>query len=324
MLVFSIILAAMSICFGAYCLHRIKKVQKQDAETERTNQELAQKKAKLIKTIDTLVLEKRMLEDAIRDKKEIFQSNESILEDSFLKYIKVLENRYKENEAQYDEWQALLKKAYDDLQTKLMEYYKNKDIELGKDFEKTVKDIEIVKEQLKKLQDTRAAMAQAQLREEEIKNQLAFHSLPIDKNDLSDIEVLESIKPRLAKPRILSMLIWSTFFQKPMTTLCNNVVGPQIKTGIYKITNQKNNMCYIGQAVDIATRWKEHAKFGLGIDTPANNKLYQAIVKDGIWNFTWEVLEECDKALLNEKERNYIEIYQSNIYGYNSTAGNKK
>lgn len=314
----------MSICFGAYCLHRIKKVQKQDAETERTNQELAQKKAKLIKTIDTLVLEKRMLEDAIRDKKEIFQSNESILEDSFLKYIKVLENRYKENEAQYDEWQALLKKAYDDLQTKLMEYYKNKDIELGKDFEKTVKDIEIVKEQLKKLQDTRAAMAQAQLREEEIKNQLAFHSLPIDKNDLSDIEVLESIKPRLAKPRILSMLIWSTFFQKPMTTLCNNVVGPQIKTGIYKITNQKNNMCYIGQAVDIATRWKEHAKFGLGIDTPANNKLYQAIVKDGIWNFTWEVLEECDKALLNEKERNYIEIYQSNIYGYNSTAGNKK
>jgi cell division protein FtsB len=83
MLVFSIILAAMSICFGAYCLYRIKKVQKQDAETERTNQELAQKKAKLIKTIDTLVLEKRMLEEAIRDKKEIFQSNESILEDLF-------------------------------------------------------------------------------------------------------------------------------------------------------------------------------------------------------------------------------------------------
>ena len=324
MLIFSIILATLSIGFGTYCMSRLRRVQKKDSETEKINQELAQKKAKLIKAIDTLALEKRMLEDTIRDKKEVLQSNESILEDSFSRYVQVLENKYKANEEEYDNLQELLKKAYDDLQTKLMEHYKDKDTELGKDFEKTLKDIEVVKEQLKKLQDTRAAMVQAQLREEEIKNQLTFHSLPIDKNDLSDIEILESIKPRLAKPRILSMLIWSTFFQKPMTTLCNNIIGPKIKTGIYKITNQKNNMCYIGQAVDIATRWKEHAKFGLGIDTPANNKLYQAIVKDGIWNFTWEVLEECDKTLLNEKERNYIEIYQSNIYGYNSTAGNKK
>ena len=51
MLAFSIILAVMSICFGAYCMHRIKKVQQEDVETERINQELAQKKTKLIKSI---------------------------------------------------------------------------------------------------------------------------------------------------------------------------------------------------------------------------------------------------------------------------------
>ena len=44
---------------------------------------------------------------------------------------------------------------------------------------------------------------------------------------------------------------------------------------------------------------------------------------DGLWNFSFEVLEECPKEDLNEKERYYIQLYQSKEYGYNSTAGNK-
>ena len=39
-----------------------------------------------------------------------------------------------------------------------------------------------------------------------------------------------------------------------MNQLCNNIIGVKIKSGIYKITNQLTNMCYIGQAVDIAKR----------------------------------------------------------------------
>ena len=82
------------------------------------------------------------------------------------------------------------------------------------------------------------------------------------------------------------MLIWKTYYQKPMTNLCNNIIGLNTKCGIYKITNQLDDMCYIGQSVDIATRWKDHAKCGLGIDTPSNNKLYQAMIEDGLWNFS--------------------------------------
>ena len=118
------------------------------------------------------------------------------------------------------------------------------------------------------------------------------------------------------------MLIWSTYFQKPMTNLCNNVIGTEIKSGIYKITNQKDNLCYIGQAVDLARRWKDHAKCGLGIDTPASNKLYQSMIEDGIWNFSFEVLEECPREQLNEKEKYYINLYDSKNYGYNVTKGN--
>lgn len=43
--------------------------------------------------------------------------------------------------------------------------------------------------------------------------------------------------------------------------------------------------------------------------------------KDGIWNFSFEVLEECPKEQLNEKEKLWIDLYQSNVYGLNSTKG---
>ena len=65
-------------------------------------------------------------------------------------------------------------------------------------------------------------------------------------------------------------------------------------------------------------------KCGLGIDTPANNKLYQAMYKEGLTNFTFELLEECSNEQLDEKESFYINLYNSKNYGYNGNAGNKK
>jgi len=44
----------------------------------------------------------------------------------------------------------------------------------------------------------------------------------------------------------------------------------------------------------------------------------------GIWNFSWEVLEFCSKDLLNEKEKYYIELYQSKNFGYNIQSGVNK
>lgn len=41
----------------------------------------------------------------------------------------------------------------------------------------------------------------------------------------------------------------------------------------------------------------------------------------GLHNFTMEVLEECDYTELNEKEKRYIEQYDSYNNGYNSTLG---
>jgi group I intron endonuclease len=100
------------------------------------------------------------------------------------------------------------------------------------------------------------------------------------------------------------------------------ILGNGTKCGIYKITNTLDNKSYIGQSVDVYKRWCDHCKCGCGIDTPKNNKLYAAMEQDGIENFTFELLEECPREELNKKEAFYIDLYESNDYGYNATKGN--
>jgi hypothetical protein len=48
------------------------------------------------------------------------------------------------------------------------------------------------------------------------------------------------------------------------------------------------------------------------------------MIEDGLENFSFEVLEECSRTELNEKEKFYIELYQSDKFGYNSNSGINK
>jgi predicted GIY-YIG superfamily endonuclease len=59
--------------------------------------------------------------------------------------------------------------------------------------------------------------------------------------------------------------------------MIGRVLGTGVKTGIYKITCLENGKCYVGQAVDAASRWKQHIKRGLGAEAPTRNKLYPAM-----------------------------------------------
>ena len=94
--------------------------------------------------------------------------------------------------------------------------------------------------------------------------------------------------------------------------------------GIYKITNNINNHCYIGQSICIEKRWKAHRIASTNPnDEQYNAPLYQAFRKYGIENFTWEVLEETTDDLLDEKEIYYINLYNSFKEGYNQTPGGR-
>ena len=41
----------------------------------------------------------------------------------------------------------------------------------------------------------------------------------------------------------------------------------------------------------------------------------------GMWNFSWELIEQCPREQLNEKEKYYIDLYMTNDFGYNSNKG---
>lgn len=241
----------------------------------------------------------------LRQIDETISNSKQRSQEAFESYCDILDSAYRNTEKEYSELENGLKEAYAIAQEKLL-----------------AETSEIQKE-LDKIKATRTAAIEAQIREKKIKEQQSFYCLKISDADIADIQKLENIKKTLNKPRVLSMLIWQTWFQKPLKALAANILGTSTVTGIYKITNIITGECYIGQASDIASRWSEHAKCGLGIDTPAGNKLYKAMQEYGLQSFSWELLEKCDRAELNEKERYYISLYDSVNYGYNILKGNK-
>lgn len=337
MLIIGIILIIISILlviYGRNALRHVRQineeVDKQNQELEKRNQELLNEYQKINDSISILKDERLIEDENYRDIKsqvnvatkelvdaknhlndiqnnitKTIDNQKEMSQKAFENYCQVLEKQYDEYEEEYDMYKDALETSYSNLQLQL------------------IRETDEIREELDKIKASRAAAIQALTREKEMEEQLSFYCLQVSESDLKDVAVLETVAPKLSKPRVLYMLIWQSFFRTPMNTLCANVVGTTAKTGIYKITNQKTKECYIGQAVDIASRWKDHAKFGLRIDTPAGNKLYKAMQEYGIWNFSWEVLEECPREQLDEKERYYIDLYDSYNYGYNQTRGNK-
>ena len=75
-------------------------------------------------------------------------------------------------------------------------------------------------------------------------------------------------------------------------------------------------MCYVGQAANLADRWKQHIKRGIGAETPTKNKLYPAMLKYGVENFTFEVIEECDRSMLNDREDYWQNYFHAKDFGY--------
>jgi|GEM_PF-3117724 len=67
---------------------------------------------------------------------------------------------------------------------------------------------------------------------------------------------------------------------------------------------------------NIADRWKQHIKRGVGAEAPTRNKLYPAMYELGPEQFTFEILEDCDKSLLDSREDYWQEFYQAKEFGY--------
>lgn len=332
LLVISLLVFGISGILYYKVINEHNTIQKINEDIIQQNNTIEEKNKELRQISESLKIEKIMVSNQLNDLQNEHKREKERLQDlqntinttidnqnqlaqtAYENYCENLENKKRIKEQEILESEEWLNKALEKHQEEVLNNMEILDSKYKKEKDK-------IEEDLEQLKATRAAIIQANIKEKEIEENSTFYCLTISEIDKADIKMLENIKPQLNKPRVLSMLIWSTFFQKPMTTLCNNIIGTSTVTGIYKITNQVTKECYIGQSVDISKRWKDHAKCGLGIDTPAGNKLYKAMQTYGIWNFSWEVLEQCSKDLLDEKEKYYIDLYDSYNFGYNSNTG---
>lgn len=325
LIIISCILVIMSILYVQAKRYNIQidldtankneEIQKKNKELSDINYDLSSKneilktrqedlkceQASLSAKIDRLKVE---LDNTISTQEKIRKSQEETSRTAFENFCDVLDKSYEEKSSEYDE---LIKKMQDGYAAKQGQY---------------ISEIEEVQKELDKIKATRTAAIEAQVREKQIKADMSFYCLIPSRKDLQDYDKINSLRPMLNNDRALSMLLWQTYYQPLAKKQFPLILGSKVITGIYKITNQVTDQCYIGQAIDMDKRWKDHCKCGLGIDTPVNNKLYKSMNEYGLHNFSFELLEECEKNDLDEKEKYYIDLYDSYNYGYNATRGN--
>lgn len=216
-----------------------------------------------------------------------------------------------------------LREADAQLAEKLI-YFKDEQERIQENLEKirneTDEERHKILEELERAKASQRAVVDALRKQDEIREQKDFYRLLLTDDELNDIAQLRLLAPRLSRPDLLYKLIWSTYYQNAFNIMAGKVLGEEIHTGIYKITCVGNGKSYIGKSTDIKRRWSEHIKSALEIGSIAKNQLYVGMKDLGIHNFTFEVVEECGKEDLGQREKYYIGFFETNSYGYNMTG----
>ena len=296
---------------------KIKKTQEYNLDIERLNNNLIGEKQRLEDETKQLQIglaslqAKRdevqssifSLEQQAKESADIFyQKNMEIAQTNLDKSLENASNYYT---TQTEQYQNDYKEMMADCAQSISNLIDQKKIELEK------LDLAI-KEQSEKVN----ASVEASKRAEEIRSQSDFYKLTIPKEDLDEIKELREVEKHLRNPEPLNKVIWKCYYEKPTTDLIGRVIGSGTHTGIYKITNLTNQMCYVGQAANLAERWKQHIKRGLGADPVTKNKLYPAMKVIGVENFSFEVIEECERSKLDEREDYWQDFFKAKEFGY--------
>ena len=197
------------------------------------------------------------------------------------------------------------------------EVYKQKAQEETEEIEAAINTLRQCCEDLKAKRDITLALIKE---EEKIKQEQDFYRIILKKEDVEDIGQLLSIEKYLHNKDVLHKLIYKTFIEIPMTAMFGRIGAKEVP-GIYKITNLKNNMVYIGQSTNVKNRLKAHIQASIGISTIAAQLVHDKMAEDGLENFIFQIVEECPKEKLNDREKYFINYYDSSNYGYNRTGG---
>lgn len=234
-------------------------------------------------------------EDAMQRAAEAQQMTEQVLE-SEKRRLAAEVSRIKELE-EYKMQQELEKKN----EALNLLYIKNK--------EQITSEISTLQISLDDFRARQDAINQAILRRKELEEREEFYSIQVPENNKEDIAVLQSMDLRLHNRDVIPKLIWELFIRRPTQEMIKRVTGGRDISGIYKITYKNTGEAYIGKTTSISTRWQNHIKTVIGLEGAARTTLHNRMAKDGLWNYTFEILEEVDKDHLSAREAYYIDLY---------------
>ena len=190
-----------------------------------------------------------------------------------------------------------------------------------KDKNRFEQDIVEVLEKLNEYRDKQVAVNEAIIREKEIQEKENFYKIVVTENDIQDMKILKEIEHKLCNKEIVNKLIYETYIRRPAQEMVKRVLNGDSPSGIYKITFIQTGESYIGKATSVAKRWGEHIKTSYGLGTIAHSSLHTKMAKEGVWNFTFELLEAVPKEQLTEREKYYIKFYDTKNYGLNQREG---
>jgi hypothetical protein len=179
-------------------------------------------------------------------------------------------------------------------------------------------ELSAILEDFKKKQEV---VNQEILRRRQVEEQQDFYRVVLEENAISDMQILLNIREKLISRENLDKLIYDVYISKAVLEMTKRVLGGRAPSGIYKITRLKTGEVYIGKSTDIKKRWTEHCKTAYGVGSIAHSILHTTIRRDGIENFTFELLEEVPKDKLTEREKYWITFYGSKEYGLNERNG---
>ena len=310
-----ILFLLLGVLIGALVLYvvlkpKLKTVQKLDEDTQFQNENLRAELLELSKEHSSLTAKKEeILSNIVTLQKQAEESSNAIYEKSY-----ELANEKMSQAAE------TMSKKYRDMEEVAKNEYKTILEDCVSSFQQqiTAKQDELseVNKQLSDLTAKLTSAVEAAKRAEELRVKQDFYRLQLSQADIDEIARLREVTPYLRDSEPLNKVIWKVYYEKPYTDLIGRVVGTGTHTGIYKITNIENQMCYIGQAANIADRWKQHIKRGVGAETPTRNKLYPAMLELGVENFTFEIVEEVERSKLNEREDYWQEYFHAKDFGY--------
>lgn len=172
------------------------------------------------------------------------------------------------------------------------------------------KDFEAIQQFLEGFRQRQESINEAIRRERMIAEQQDFFRIVLSKDDIADIESLMALAPRLQHRKLIPKLIWDAIVARPTEEMIKRVVTTAAG-GIYKITYLPTGEAYIGRTTDFKKRWKNHVMTALGMEKAASSTLHTHMAAHGIQNYSFEIIEEVPKEQQSEREKFYIELYNT-------------